>query len=162
MSAFTYDQILNGLLHQGVPRKAAEARAREEAARFLPEEPDPAQLRRDMILEKEEQRQVTNRFRAFGFKVRNLSQPRASKQSPGFPDLWVVHETKPIAFWWETKRQVGGRHSDAQLEFADDCCRCGVDYGTGDRYAAEEKLMELGLCWRTPAGVLEPVRERVR
>lgn len=103
--------------------------------------PRPVPTRDERIREKDEQHEVTKRFRVCGFTVRNLSQARASKQAPGLPDLFITHDTKPRALWWETKRQVGGKYSDAQRAFKADCQRCGVICEGGDRYAAESWLV---------------------
>lgn len=97
------------------------------------------------ILEGKEQREIYKLFRGYGFKVRNLSQARASKQAPGLGDAWIVHREFPIAFWWESKRQVGGELSPAQLEMQADCARCGVAYHHGDRYAAARLLVAVAL-----------------
>lgn len=113
--------------------------------------------RDEKILEKEEQTEITRLFLAYNCDVRNLSQARASKQAPGIADLFVTHRTKPIAWWWESKRQVGGVLSPAQEVFRDDCMRCGVRYGTGDRFAAAEHLVALGLARRV-GDHIEPVR----
>jgi len=113
-------------------------------------------VRDDKVLEKDEQFEVTKVFASFNFKVRNLSQARASKQHT-LGDLYCMHRELPIVFWWETKRQVGGRLSAAQIEFRDDCTRCNVGYGTGDRYAARTHLIKLGLA-HVVNGVLEPIR----
>jgi hypothetical protein len=141
-------------------RAKAEAAARYNGVQ--PPAPDPAAIaaaaRQASIDEKTEQLEVTKLFRSFGFTVRNLSQPRETKQSPGFPDLWVTHDTLPIAFWWETKRQVGGKFSDAQLTFREDAVRCGVGCGAGDRHHAAQHVIDLGLAYRDAGGVLEPVR----
>lgn len=99
--------------------------------------PDPKAIERDKrIREKAEQEAVTKLFRRHGFTVRSTSQARPSKIAIGFPDLFVTHRSRPLAFFWETKRQVGGVVSEAQQEFADDCARCGVRWYTGDRYHA--------------------------
>jgi hypothetical protein len=113
------------------------------------------------VLEKAEQQEVINVFTAFSFKCYNLSQARAAKQTPGLADLWCVHTELPIAFWWETKRQVGGEHSDAQLEFRDECVRCRVGYGTGDRFAARTHMIKLGLA-HVVGQTLEPIRAQER
>lgn len=116
--------------------------------------------RDERILEKEEQNAIADRFRSFGFFVRTTSQYRPAKVSAGIPDLWVTHLRLPIAFWWESKRQVGGELSPDQITFRDDCQRCGVGWGTGDRHAAAEYLETLGLVVRV-GDQLEP-SERLR
>jgi hypothetical protein len=111
-------------------------------------------------LEKAEQLEVTKIFRAFGGRVYSLSQARASKQTPGLGDLFVVLP-ELVSFWWETKRQKGGRVSDAQQEFHD-LCNCTIDgsrHYIGGRREAEDLLIAFGLAYRDEAsGVLEPVR----
>jgi hypothetical protein len=130
-----FDQIVNGLLRLGFSRERATA----EAARQFPHlAPAPEKAERDArILEKAEQLAVTKVFLRHGFKVRSTSQARPSKIALGFPDLFVTHKAKPFAFFWETKRQVGGALSVDQQAFADDCARCGIRWYTGDRYHAE-------------------------
>lgn len=149
-----YDAMVTHLVALKVPRDKAEARARELCG--VPA-PDPAAERDAAALEKVEQFEILKRFRTFGFKVYWLSQTRAAKQTPGIPDLWCMHTTLPFAFWWEAKRQKGGRFSAEQLEFRELALSTGVGYGCGDRFAAEEHLITLGLAHRD-RGVLEPVR----
>lgn len=131
---------------------ALEARAAMEARAA-------ADVRNGDVLEKAEQLEVSKRLRAFGFTVRSLSQARASKQAPGLGDLWISHRGVRWAGWWETKRQVGGRLSPAQLDFQEDCAACGVHYRVGDRFAADALLVELGLAQRAPDGTLEAARK---
>lgn len=160
MSILTYEEIVNSLVAQRVPRDKAEARARELCGAPAPDPAALAQAARDAaVLEKTEQVEVRKRFVACGFDVYNLSQARAAKQTPGLPDLWFMHRALPIAVWWETKRQVGGVHSEAQRTFAADCDRCKVNYGTGDRYDAERWLVERGIAG-VLAGAFEPTWNR--
>ena len=95
----------------------------------------PADARRADVLEKREQAVITKMARVLGFHVYNLSQARRTKQTPGLPDLWLAHEGKQFAGWFEAKRQVGGTRSSAQLDFACECFVAGIPYGFGDRYA---------------------------
>jgi hypothetical protein len=78
-----------------------------------------------------------------------LSQPRASKQTPGIPDLWLTRAARTdapaFAFWWESKRQVGGKRSSAQEAFGAECAAAGVGYGFGDRHDARQYLATLGV-----------------
>lgn len=158
MTLAEYDAFVAQLKAAGVARDAAEREAIRRYPMALREITVSAQ-HRAMILEKEEQHEIARLFREFGFTVRHLSQARASKQSPGLPDLWVTHRELPIAFWWESKRQVGGKLSDVQVEFRNDCLRTGVGYGTGDRYAARDHLITLGLA-QIVGDALEPIRRR--
>lgn len=113
------------------------------------------------VLEKDEQREIRKLFIAFGFQVYWLSQARRTGQTAGVPDLFMLHRELPVGFYWETKRQVGGKLSPAQQDFRDGCIRCGIGYGCGDRYAARTHLITLGLA--TVVGdTIEPVRRGER
>jgi hypothetical protein len=145
------------LVAAGVPIAKAEAAVRRELG--LPDAASPESPARDYrVLEKEEQREVVKRFTVCRFKGYWLSQARVTKQTPGLPDLWLLHRERPIALWWETKRQVGGRTLTAQLEFAELCQRCGITVGTGDRYDAEHWLITQGLAESIGGGAFEPLR----
>lgn len=157
MSLDTVDGLATELQAQhGISRDAALRAAR---AHFGAKAPDsPAEIARDdKILEKAEQAAIVKLFRAYGCTVRNLSQARASKQAPGIGDLWVTRRQRiveraggrfhqpGIAFWFESKRQVGGKRSPDQVEFGEDCIESGVGYGFGDRYDAAKFLITIGL-----------------
>jgi hypothetical protein len=140
VSLSPYDVAVSELTARGFARDRAEAAVRRQLPQLAPV-PDPAATRRDLILEKAEQAEILKRFRACRFKAYTLSQPRASKQTPGLPDVYLMHLERPLALWWESKRQIGGAFSEAQLEFAAGCDRCAVLRGAGDRYAAEAWLV---------------------
>jgi hypothetical protein len=110
-------------------------------------------------LEKSEQADIVKLYLAYSCKVYNLSQPRASKQSPGLPDLWVsrFHD----AWWHETKRPVSGRPSTAQSEFELECAAARVPYTRGGLGAARWMLVAVGAArWvGADGGDIEPVRE---
>jgi hypothetical protein len=110
-------------------------------------------------LEKAEQLEVQKVFRAFGGRVYSLSQARASKQTPGLGDLFVVFP-ELVSFWFETKRQKGGRVSEAQQEFHDLCNRTitGSRHYIGGRREAEDLVIALEIAYRDTNGALEPVR----
>lgn len=155
-----YAAMVEQLVERRVPRDKAEARARE-----LCSDAPPLEIARDpLVLEKAEQHACYKLFRAYGFNVRNLSQARASRQGAGLGDAWVVHRVEPIAFWWETKRQVEGELSPAQVEMRDDCERCVIPYYSGDRYHAAELLvrLELAVAGDGPYGISPAPRELVR
>lgn len=97
------------------------------------------------ILERKEQAEIAKMARAYGFKVRNLSQYRPSKVSTGIADLILIHEARGIGLWWETKRQVGGEQSEDQREFESDCRLVGWTYRIGHRYDFARYLLNLGL-----------------
>lgn len=107
-------------------------------------------------LERTEQHACYMRLRAYGFKVYNLSQARETKQAAGLADAWIVHVAADWAGWWETKRQKGGRYSEDQLAFQEECRICGVKYATGDRFTVNCLLVELGLATMDDEGNLEP------
>jgi hypothetical protein len=97
------------------------------------------------ILERKEQAEIAKMARAYGFKVRNLSQYRPSKVSTGIADLILIHEARGIGLWWETKRQVGGEQSADQAEFEADCRLVGWTYRMGHRFDFARYLLNLGL-----------------
>lgn len=97
------------------------------------------------VREKEEQAYIAKLFRGFGCKVYNLSQARATKQTPGLADLWVVHRAAKLAFWFEVKRADGGRLSDEQREFMHECDLAGVRHAFGDRRVAAKLLLAFNL-----------------
>jgi hypothetical protein len=156
MTIAAFDHLVSQLERSGVARDAAVKHARGKYPEAAIEKEHQA-LKRADILEKEEQTEVTKLFRAFRFEVRNLSQYRPSKVAPGLPDLFVTHRELPIGFFWETKRQVGARASEAQKQFRADCLRCKIGHGYGDRFAARSHLIALGLA-TVVNGTLEPVR----
>jgi hypothetical protein len=156
----TFDEAVNAVMERiGCSRDRAELIVRANPHTFdAPPSTEPA--KDASILEQREQLEIYKLFRAYGFKVKNLSQARASKQAPGLGDAWILHRDRPIAFWWESKRQVGGELSPAQIEMRDDCWRCGVRYYSGDRYAAADLLVQLGLAeaGNGPCGIV-PIRQ---
>ena len=103
------------------------------------------QLRDDRKAEKEEQRAIRKMAIAVGFKVYWLSQAEHSGQTPGLGDLWIVHVGRSLAGWWETKRQVGGKRSNVQEDFASECQSCFIPYGSGDRYEFAKWLTQYGV-----------------
>lgn len=153
MTQLSQDDIARALeQNYGVDPETAQRRAAAALRRLVipgaTSEAAPAtaeQQRRADLLEKAEQRAIGNMARAIGCKVYNLSQARASKQSPGLPDLWITKRAIGLAFWWETKRQVGGQRSTAQMEFGEECTAGLVNYGFGDRYHFAEFLQAHGI-----------------
>lgn len=156
-----FDTAVAELVRLGFPRdKATQAIRQQKPWLEGPAAAIQAALERDAsINEKREQVEIRKLFIAYGFKVYNLSQARASKQTPGLPDLWVVHTREDIAFWWESKRQVGGELSPAQRDFHAECLRANVGCYHGDRYGAAQHLVMLGLAVEGdgPCGI-EPAR----
>ncbi len=152
--SLSLDAIVSHLVSLGFSKEVAEAEAREQLG-LAPRSLLTAD-RDELVLEKEEQAEISKLFRAYGFDVKNLSQARPTKQAPGVPDLIATHRELPIWFWWESKRQVGGEYSPAQIAFRDDCRRCGVGWGGGDRYDAAEYLVARGLAHSVGGREIEP------
>lgn len=122
-----------------------------------------AKIARDArVLERDEQAYIADLARAFGFKVRNLSQYRPSKVATGIGDLILVHRTRKFGLWWETKRQVGGEQSEDQQEFESDCRLVGWTYRMGDRYDFARYLLNVGLAEEGagPCGIV-PASDRI-
>lgn len=143
----TFDEAVTALQRAGnITKPRAEAIIRQQWRGPLPA--DPIAERDERVLEKAEQSKIVQLFRCAHLNVWNLSQSRAAKQTPGLPDLWWAHETRPLAGWWESKRQVDAELSRAQIEFRWDCLRAGVLHGFGDRYDAADFLISLGLTTR--------------
>ena len=143
MTGMDYDHMVLALISTtGCSLEKAQATARQHLG--IGPEPTPAEQRDARVLEKAEQAEIVKLFRAHGFAVYNLSQARASKQTPGLPDLWVMHRRFPQAAWVECKRQVGGVQSAAQIDFQENCKAAQVQYVLGDRHAAKEWLKARG------------------
>ena len=64
-------------------------------------------------LEAAVQRDIKDAAWKLGFTVTEFSQPRATMQTPGIPDLYLQHRAKGFRCWVEVKRE-GGRLSTAQ------------------------------------------------
>lgn len=80
----------------------------------------PAARKRPPVpLESQEQAAITRLLDAAGFCVYDLSQGRATRQTPGLPDLYAVHPEVGWVWWVEVKRQKGARVSVAQRLFQD-------------------------------------------
>lgn len=153
-----------------LPREVAERKLREQgwpahaiAFALLQEygPPDPVEAIRDAAsdrLEKAEEHAVDKLYRAMGCTVYRLSQARASKQTPGLPDRWVVHTGTNRAWWHEVKRPVGGKQSPAQKAFQRQCALCGVSYVLGGVQAAELWLVKHGIARVEQDGTLVPRR----
>ncbi|HET8777957.1 MAG TPA: hypothetical protein VFN76_09890 [Candidatus Limnocylindria bacterium] len=110
---------------------------------LAPGEPEP--YLSEHIDEKKEQEEVIKVFGAISFACYRISQPRATKQTPGLPDLRFFRDDIGLAVEWETKRQLGGEHTEAQVEYAAHCKACGIPHGSGDRYDAKRWLIARGL-----------------
>lgn len=161
MSVLSYDEAAAAMQRiAGCSRQRAET-----MLRLLPEYRDIAPTpdeKDENVLEKAEQLEIRKLAIVYGFNVNNLSQARKSRIAFGIPDLYLVHTVLPIAIWWESKRQVGGRLSKKQAEFRDDMQRTNTRWGSGDRYAFVEKLIELELAVRGAGQYgIEPIHAEV-
>lgn len=150
------DAVAHLMAQTNCSRAFAESQVREQLPHLVRQFP-PTQSPRDAILEKAESVEVRKLLIAYGFRIYNLSQARASKQTPGLPDIWFSHTSMPLAGWFEVKRSNGGVLSKAQIEFAEDCARCGILCLHGDRYAAQQLLVDLHLAIRIDDRI-EPAR----
>ena len=99
-------------------------------------------------LEKEEQRKVVKLYRAMGCTVYSLSQPRATMQTQGIGDLFVVCQRKGVAFWHETKRRINGKlekQRAEQREFEVLMQFCAIGYVLGGYNEAYRHLQQIGV-----------------
>ncbi len=71
----------------------------------------PSPLKR--VPEKAVQQQVKDIFWLAGAtKIADFSQPRATMQTPGVPDLYVWFLEHQLAFWFEVKAEGGTQTSE--------------------------------------------------
>jgi hypothetical protein len=95
-------------------------------------------------LEKIVQGKVVKLYKLAGCSVYSLSQARASKQTEGLPDLWIMAPAVRAAWWMETKSATG-KQSVAQRDFQARCLLSGVSYVLGGLEDAQAKLVSVGL-----------------
>jgi hypothetical protein len=97
-------------------------------------------------LEKGEQWEVVKLYRALGCKV--YSQPRATMQTEGLGDLFVVCPRKRLAWWHESKRRIDGdltKQTEEQIELQRLMDLCGIPYVLGGFKEAFTYLREIGV-----------------
>jgi len=94
--------------------------------------------------EKAEERAAHKLADALGFEVYRLSQSRASRQSPGWPDLLLVCPAKGLAVWYEAKSATG-KQSPAQRAFQAKVTACGHEYVVGTHHALVDWCRARGL-----------------
>jgi hypothetical protein len=88
-------------------------------------------------------------FTAIGATVYVIGEGKAtrhshSRQTPGIPDLYVIHPTKGV-WWWEAKTP-DGRLSEAQKQFRDRCKAArGVTWRSGGVQEAYTFLWAQGI-----------------
>lgn len=82
--------------------------------------PAAAHTARPSATEKAVQAGVVRALRAMGFVVNDMSQPRATKQAPGVPDLYAQHPAWGIRLWVEVKAARGRvRHAQQRWHEAE-------------------------------------------
>ena len=153
MSALPYDAMVRQLVEAGVPRERAEAAARAELGQAAAASPDAAALEaRD---EKRIVAQCDKQLRALGFTVWNLSQPRASKISPGIPDRLYTHSARGVALFWEAKTATGRQRPDQRV-FQEHADAVGWPYILGTDQAVYDWLVAQGIAFEH-GGLLVPL-----
>lgn len=63
----------------------------------------PSQVPDELKRESDFEQDVDARLEALGFEITRLSQPRASKQTPGISDRYVRHVGRKMRIWIEIK-----------------------------------------------------------
>lgn len=96
--------------------------------------------------EKAVQTRVAHVYAAIGAFVVWTSQYRASRVTPGLPDLLILLPRGKGIVLQEVKRP-GGRQSAAQKAFQDRCADAGVRYVLGGVDAAWHVIEELGFVY---------------
>lgn len=94
--------------------------------------------------EKAEQREVYRLYVALGCEVIWFSQPRATMQTPGVPDLKVYCRRKRLT-WWHECKAAGGQQSPAQVGFEQLARACGEHYVLGGWDRAVDAVKAFGL-----------------
>lgn len=92
-----------------------------------------------------------------GFSRWSLSQARATRQSPGWPDDFYTHPEKGLAVWYEAKAP-DGKQSDHQKEFQRHVTHCGQEYVTGPSDAMTDWAVSKGLIRRLSHACYEVIR----
>lgn len=111
-----------------------------------PPVPSPAVVGR----EKDEQLEVWRLYQAVGCDIVSFSQPRATMQTEGIPDLKVYCRRRKLTWWHEVKAPAGVQ-SKAQIAFEELARACGEQYVLGGWEAAVEAIQTFGLVapgWR--------------
>ena len=109
-------------------------------------------------LEKIIQDKIVRLYRMVGCRVWNLSQARASRQTPGLPDLIVKHPVLGKAWTHEVKGPKG-KLRKGQEEWAEVAAACGETHLVGGITVAESHLLSLGLvAYQNGQMILTPKR----
>jgi hypothetical protein len=88
--------------------------------------------------EKAEQASIVKLYWAFGCAVYDFSQPRATMQTPGIPDLFVFHEESRRSWWHEVKAGAHGL-TEPQEEFRR---LCMVTHGSDHVWGGYEEALD--------------------
>lgn len=141
-------------------------RRRSRRAQGLPLHDTPAEAAArihedDDRLEREIQADVVKLYKALGCQVWSHSELRKTKQTPGYPDLTVLHPRRRL-FWCHETKTPTGTLKPAQLEFRSVAAKCGLEVVVGGVAAAEEFLIGCSIAERASSGSLEPMREAAR
>lgn len=111
-----------------------------------PPAPSPAVVTR----EKQEQLDVVRFYETLGCEVLHFSQPRATMQTEGIPDL-KVYCPRNGRTWWHEVKALDGVQSKAQRHVQELVERCGEVYLLGGWGVAVEAAKTYGLVapgWR--------------
>jgi hypothetical protein len=87
---------------------------------------------------------------ALGFTCWHLSQNRASRQTPGWPDMLFTCPAKRLSVYYEAK-SAKGKQSDAQKAFQADIVACGHEYVVGTVEAMADWCVAKGIGAIKPA-----------
>jgi hypothetical protein len=94
--------------------------------------------------EKDEQREIVRLYETLGCEIVSFSQPRATMQTEGIPDLKVYCRRKRLT-WWHEAKAAGGMQSKAQVAFEARARACGEHYVLGGWLAAVVAVRAFGL-----------------
>ena len=96
-------------------------------------------------LERDVARRVVAFYETLGCHVYSTQdrRPRATRVTPGFPDLFVMRPT--LGGWLHEVKTPTGKQTPEQITFQATCGRCGVDYVVGGVLQAAEYLQRRGL-----------------
>lgn len=94
--------------------------------------------------ERDMQRAVIRLYESVGCRVVRFSQTRATRQTPGIPDLKVYCPRKGVTWWMEVKAP-GGKQEPEQQVFQALAEACGETYVLGGLEVALRQLERVGV-----------------
>ncbi len=94
--------------------------------------------------EKAEQADIYRLYTTLGCDVIWFSQPRATMQTEGIPDLKIYCRRKRLT-WWHECKAAGGVQSKAQIAFEELARACGEHYILGGWERAVDAVKAFGL-----------------